>query len=311
MVAMALGLFLIGSMTKLFINNKSIVVTQNNLAKIQDNAGFGLSLIENDITSTGTRGCSSGKIDPGSGVKFLNVSGTTNYFNTTTFIQGSKGTGTAFSPTLDSSISNLNPAPNPQMDIITIRAISQPSSLTIDMINSSDKLTVANSSNFTTGGYGIISNCFSSSLFKTSNITGSVITPTSPVNYTYLQNNQVATYNTTTYYVGTDNILYKTTNGGSPLPIAYNVEHFSVLYGINSNTTTTNVTNYLFASEVANFNQVVAVRIGMVLRGDNTNTLGTATASSKYTFNGVTYTPNDGKLRKFYYTTITLRNMLP
>lgn len=309
-IAMGLGVFLLGSMTILFINSSIMNKTQQNVSKIQDDSVFSFLLLENDIALTGFRGCSSGLVNPSSGFKFSNNAGTANYFNSTNFIQGSQGMGTTFNPGLDGAISGLKPSPNPKMDIVTIRsASSDPAIVTTDMTSTSSKILLTSSENFVNNGYAIISNCYSGSLMKVSNLALGTITPTTALNIAYNTGSQIYPYNTITYYVGTDNTLYKTSNGGTPTAIAYNVEKFSIFYGIDTDADN-NVNRYTFAPNVSNFEQVVAIRIGIVMKSNDINTIGSSKETYSYQFNGRKYTPQDGKLRKIYYTTITLRNML-
>lgn len=311
LVSMILGLFLLGSMTALFLNNRSLIVTQNNTAKIFDDSRFSLFLIENDLALSGFRGCSSGPINIATGTTFNSTAGSANYYNNTNFIQGSQGNGTAFSPALDSAVSGLSPTPSAGMDSLTIRTNNgEPAVLTADMANATASPAVTSSSGFVAGGYGIISNCYTSSLFKVSSVGATSITPTLSLVSVYPTGSQVYPYNTIVYYVGGDNTLYRSLNGGTPSPIAYNVEKFSALYGLDTDANG-NVNKYVFAPAVTDFKQVVSVRIGIVIKSNDINTTGSAKSSYSYKFNGTTYTPADGKLRKVYYTTIALRNMLP
>jgi type IV pilus assembly protein PilW len=309
-IAMGIGIFVLGSMAILFINSKSMVITQNNVGKIQEDSRFGLFIMGNDIQNAGFRGCSSGLINPSSGVVFNNVSGAANYNNATNFIQGSSGSGT-FSPALDASVSAFSPAPNANTDVLTVRSVSgEPVTITADMVNPTDALTLTSATGFTAASNAIITNCLATSVFKISTVAGAVVQPTASLNALFMTGSEVYQYSTTTFYVGTDNILYKVVNGAAPLPLAYNVEKFAVLYGINTDGTT-NVNQYVPASAVPNFNKVLSVRIGVVFKGTDRNTIGTAKASYTYQFNGTTVTPNDSIVRKVFYTTIALRNMLP
>lgn len=311
LVAVSIGVFLLGSMSKLFFSSKSSITTQSNLSKIEEDSRFTLFLMQNDIAAAGFRGCSSGLIKTDTGTNFYNVAGSTDYYNKTAFIEGSQGNGTSFSPGLNAAVSAYSPAPNPSMDVLTIRtAVGEPALLSADMALATSPLTVTGL-NVVANNNALITNCFSSSLFKVSAAAGSIVTPSASLGAVYAAGSQVYPYVTTTYYVGTDNTLYKATNNGTPDPIAYNVERFAILYGVNTDNTTSNVNRYVFAPSVTDFTKVFSVRIGIVFKGADNNTVGTAKAAYNYQFNGTTYTPNDGKLRKVYYTTVTLRNMLP
>lgn len=315
MVAAGLGIFLLGAMTKIFISNKQVVVSQNNVAKIQDDSKFAISKLVTHVSQAGYRGCVSGTVTVAQGTKFINATPSSDYGNSTQSIQGYQGTGSSFSPSLDPYFSTVSPAPNSNMDILTVRGADPNSAILLTSTHQpTESLQVSSTTGFGSKANGLITNCTTSSLFQSqSNSVSSthVITPNGSLVTTYPAGSQVYNYNTITYYVGTDNILYQVYFGQTSQPLAYNVEKFSVMYGLATNPNTTDVTQYVFAPAVTDWTKVVAVRIGMVIKTNDLFTIGTVSSKYSYWFNGKQYTPNDTKLRKIYYTTIALRNMLP
>jgi type IV pilus assembly protein PilW len=86
--------------------------------------------------------------------------------------------------------------------------------------------------------------------------------------------------------------------------VADNVENMQVSYGIDS-LGNGDVTSYRTASAVANFAQVAAVRVSLLIRGATPNI---ATNHQTYTYDGNVVTAGDTFLRQVYASTFTVRN---
>lgn len=84
-----------------------------------------------------------------------------------------------------------------------------------------------------------------------------------------------------------------------------NIEDLQITYGIGDGSGA--ITAYKAAPTAAEFAQVVAVRISLLVRGTALDTA--ANKSQTYAYNGVTVTTTDGYLRQIYTTTITARNL--
>jgi type IV pilus assembly protein PilW len=90
-------------------------------------------------------------------------------------------------------------------------------------------------------------------------------------------------------------------------PLIDNVENLQILYGI-ANPNNASAQRYLTAANVAanQWDDVVSVQISLLLRSVEDNL---TTKPQTYTFNGVTVTPNDRRLRQVFTTTVNLRNV--
>jgi type IV pilus assembly protein PilW len=316
MVALFISGVLFYAITKMLIQNKQVAMVQTNLDKIQNDSRFAFEVMGQDLRSSAFRGCISGSNTTNFWVNFKNVAGTANYQNSIIGVQGSSSTGTSWSPAPDASITALSPAPSPAYDILTVRnAGINPAFLTADMTSATSAMTVNSTTGLTAGSYAIISNCGASSLFQVASAGSGSVTSNSAtgVNFIYKAGAQIYPYNTVIYYVaasGTDNILYRQINGGTPEPIVNGVDKFMVLYGVDT-VGNYDATKYVYASGVTNPSQVVSVRIDLVLRSADNNISAAVAGNNTYVFNGATVAPGDRKLRKEYYTTINLRNMVP
>ena len=107
-------------------------------------------------------------------------------------------------------------------------------------------------------------------------------------------------------------------------PIIKGVETFQVMYGVDTNADST-PERWVSANNVTNWTQVSAIRVGFVLRGAPGSSQGYQGASATADENklyplGKTFTgtntdaglvftpPNDGRLRRVFNATFTLRN---
>lgn len=315
MVSIAIGTFMLGVMAKVLLDMKKTSITQVNVQKIQNDINFSMEKLNRDLRGSGFRGCISTYDTSLSWVNFVNASGTTDYKTSMLPIDGSYGSGT-FSPALDGSVTALSPINT--YDILTIRqTVKDPLVLTTDMVATTSNLVVNSgaTSNLSVGDLAVISSCSATSLFKVGTVSSTQITATNGagIGNLFATGSQIYNYKTITYYVSNDgskNNLYRKYGTATPELIVTNIEKFKVLYGLDTDNDT-NVDKYSFANNVSNFKQVVSVKVGIVIKGDDRNTIGTDKSSYKYNFFGTDFTPNDSILRKVVYINSSLRNKLP
>lgn len=313
MVAISISGILLFAMTKILLETRSLVKVQSNLEKIQNDSSFAFETIAQKGRSAGFRGCaSSANFIPQ--VKTVNIA--TSYYTKLAPIEGNKGNGTSFSPALDASVSAFIPAPNPNFDVLTIRsAVDSMATVGDNLANpSASKWPVNTVKGFAKNDIAIISNCSASAIFEINSTANTTINAQSPsgVGYVFPARSQIYKYTTISFYVATvngENILYSRQNNISE-PVINNVEKFSILYGVDINNTL-NASQYLYINDVLDLKQIVSMRIGLVLKSADKNISVQSADKNKYTFLGVEHSPNDKNLRKSFYTTINVRNMLP
>lgn len=315
MVAVALGAFMLGVMSKVLIEMKKTSVTQVNVQKIQNDINFSMEKLKIDLRTGGFRGCISAYDPSLSWVNFSNSTGSSNYQTSMNAISGHSG-NSGFTPSIDSTVSALSPLNT--YDVLTVRqTVKDPLVLTTDMINKNDPMIVdsGGATNFATNDFAIISSCSATSLFKVLSATGTKIIATNAagIGNRFVTGAQIYNYKTIIYYVATDgskNNLYRKYGNNSPELVVTNVEKFKVLYGLDTNNDT-NVDKHSFANNVVNFSQVVSVKVGIVIKAEDNNTIGSKKSAYKYNFFGTDFTPNDSILRKVVYINSSLRNKLP
>jgi len=97
--------------------------------------------------------------------------------------------------------------------------------------------------------------------------------------------------------------LWRQDQSGVPVELVDGVEDMQVRYG--EDTDGDGVANqYATAAAVADWSQVVTVRMNLLLVSDDDNI---ARVAQPYTFDGVTVTPTDRRLRRVFTTTVALR----
>jgi type IV pilus assembly protein PilW len=97
---------------------------------------------------------------------------------------------------------------------------------------------------------------------------------------------------------------YKPAVGDNPAEIAEGIENMQILYGIDADSNGI-VESYSAADAVANWSQVAAVRISLLVAGNDDNV---ATSKQQYNYNGALVDAPDRRLRQVFTTTVSVRN---
>lgn len=84
-----------------------------------------------------------------------------------------------------------------------------------------------------------------------------------------------------------------------------NIEDMQITYGIDA-AKDGSIDSYITSPTAAEFAQVAAVRVVLLVRGPSTGVA--ANKSQTYSFNGASFTKTDGFLRQVYSATFTVRN---
>ena len=95
---------------------------------------------------------------------------------------------------------------------------------------------------------------------------------------------------------------------GDAQPLVEGIETLQVLYGVTDAGTTTPV-NYVSADQVSNWNQISAIKIGVLSRSGNNATAEKTTRSFSVLDSGK-FEYTDGRPRTLYSTTVTLNNAI-
>jgi len=321
MIAVTLGLIVITAVSSIFLSSNTTNKTQENMARLQENARFALNKMQTDIRMAGYRGCLGRK---GSSPN-TNPTPVNNIINGSTYadtfllaLQGFNAGAASWSPPLDSSIAAATPAPTAGSDIISVR-MGTGTSTPLSALMASESATIAiaaNPDNLAIGNTALIADCVTSTVFKVTGISATFIEHSTATNTTaslgraFDTDAVVMPIATVTYYVGPSAdlanglSLWRKTNNSSSEELADNVEQLQITYAEDSNADWV-PDKYVSADNVTNMNNVIAVKLMLLTRTTDDKL---SSNGQNYTFNGVSTTPSDKRIRRAFNLVITLRN---
>jgi len=316
MIAMMLGLFIMAGVIGLFINSKQSYRIQESSSRLQENSRFAMFFLTKDIRMADYWGClnTTGSIDNN-----LNANATYDFF-------ADAIVGEDNNATVDDVLDGT--------DVITIRgAFGSGAYVTQQPSTPSATIKVEDNSGLTEHDIVLVTDCLEGDIFQITNDptvggagfdnlihnTGNAGNPDpgnadKPLRKKYDTDAQIYKLNFATYYIDTSDTtsqpsLYRTINGSVPTELVEGVEDMQILYGEDTdNDKTPNY--YLEAGNVLlNMDNVVSVRISLVMRSTEENLTST---NMSYTIPGqAEVTLNDGRLRRVFTSTIAIRNRLP
>lgn len=327
MVWMAISMLILAVIGVVYGNTKQITRVNDTVSRLQENGRFVIHLLDRDLRMVGFRGCNGAAVAP---VSVLNSTAYPYRFDVA--IAGFYGSSSAWSPALDSSISTLSPAPVVNTDVVTIRHIDGPGvPLTATMGNASADLQVSAGSPLAAGDVLLVADCSNAAIFNATSFTSAsgvigheVIGASVPGNTTknlgYAFSTDASVYRlvTRTYYVAASarkpgtNALWANSVPAydlqpQPEEMVEGVDGIVVLYGEDLDGDRA-ANRYVTANAVGTWNNVVSVRPQVLLA---TVLDKMATSPQPYTFNGVTTTPTDRRLRTVLTSVVTVRNRVP
>lgn len=316
MVALTIGLILTAAVATLFINTNKTYNTQDDLARIQENARFAIEFITRDLRMAGYVGCTSNApSDPGSVAS--NVSDSLEGINNAATTNAWAPSGTTFAPAVGGIATGT--------DAFTVRYFDPSVSTTVASQSSSTSFTVSDPTIFTDGEIVGISNCKQAEVFAVK-CTESSSKCTNPIQSTVSLANYFSTagdaptiyaYTEHQYYVEDTSVttshipgLYRVTNRTDQTSgeLVQGVEDMQLLYGVD--TDGDGVPNqYVTSAAVTAWNKVVTVQIGLLMRSNTEYGLNKDTATYSVldtTFND----PSDLRVRRRVFTaTVEKRNL--
>lgn len=335
MIAMVIGLVLMGGVVQIFTGSKVSYLTQEELGRIQENARYALEVLTKDIRMAGYMGCMGQTnindiVQPG-----LKPIGGTDFFTDPVLgfdAQSNSGTGLSdWSPTLPTYFSAGQSVAGSDV-IVTQRAGVIDASLVGNTFPSNANIQLdSNPDNWIqVGDVLFLTDCVDSEVFMTTNVgTGSPVTiaHSSAVNTqpmlskAYAGNSQLMKLIMNGYYVGTNadgnRSLFRSRLGQNGVMVVEElvegVETLQIAYG--EDLTGDGLPNrYVTANDVTTPGNIVAVRVGLLMytvkqvatENDNRSfsLAGTAVAATATT-------PTHGgdkSLRQAYSATVKIRN---
>jgi type IV pilus assembly protein PilW len=331
MVAMVIGLFLMGGVIKLFSSMNASSNLQQQTAFLQESGRLAMEFLSKDIRNADYWGCSDGS-NVGS------VIDTTSADYDPSIHSGPQANGGGVSGTNDNGLN--------ASDSITLRGFSADNSISIE----ADQPQAANIQatavgNLQKGDIVLITNCSGGDIFQVTNNpqtsgriivhnTGNTVSPGNAATYTTdgtVANGKTVCNNCLgNSYAGGDATIgsmkattFSIQAGASGLPALFmtndtncpagcelieGVENMQILYGEDTtNDSNATVNRYVAAGTPGlDMEGVISVRISLLVRTE----LPVATSDQTLNYAGNDITYNDGFLRRVYSSTVTIRNRM-
>lgn len=350
MIAMVVGLILIAGVLSIFISSRQSYSINGAVAQIQENGRFALDFIRKDTRMAGYMGCAKSSanvtndLNPPAntslaydftigitGFEFTGTAPGNTYTITSENPSPVTGTGN-WAPTLDSSLQNLV---IPGTDVLVVRNSiggADPVYITSDPAPPAANFSISIAGGVQPGQIMVISNCVDTLIMQATNVTGGGTLvvhntggSTTPGNSTNIIPSvflgaQISTPVSVVYYIGKavdgSPALFEATtdttkvNGFNSQELVPGVENMQVLYGVD--TTGSQVpSQYVTATNVADWSTVVSVRVALLMRSDM-GAVPLPAAAPQYQLEDTTIkAPLDTRLRQVFTATIGIRNSLP
>lgn len=307
MIAMTLGLVLLGGIGYVFIGSRGAFRTTDNLSRVQENARYALDVMSRDIRMAGYVGC--GNIASMT-IKTIANAPVPQVTAGNTLIGYDSGTGWT-NPTSITRASG---------DVLSIMgAFSNGANLTGNLIPSNANVQInGNADGFKQGDVLVVTNCTNADVFKVTNTPGSSGTVTLSHSSASNTGNRVGTYGSDafvmrvdqySYFIGVNTAgnraLYRVGLDGVAEELVEHVHDMQFRYGLDINADGT-VDSY--SATPGAWTQVVSVTVNLLMRSPDNNI---STATQSVTFNNGTFTAPDLRLYQVFSSTVGVRNRLP
>lgn len=316
LVALVISVFLLGGIVQVYVGNKATFKFTNALAEIQENGRFALETISQDLRLAREWGCIA--FDPTD----------TGNINDTLGAGNPAGYDTDWHDFLgEPAIEGVNGAAAP--DTLTIRG-GKPGTANVRSESTSNAFQTAGEqwihttpiNTIAAGDIILIARCGANDLLIDAEADIQRVTGIDNSNPVQTRINLGAAksqmYQNDATVIELQSVQYTIANGANGQPSLFRsefgnnqelvegVQDLQILYGVDTDNDDY-PNQYLTANAVgaANFDDVVAVRVMLLMRSLDDNVTET---SQTYTFNGATVTPGDRRIRQSFTTTVALRN---
>ena len=344
MVAITLALIVTAGVISVFVGSRSAFEATSGTAALTDGGRFALNFISNSVRGAGYMACTTAPNMQG----ILNAGSPLAYgFNEA--LQGFEAVGTgpgpgygvALVPVGDTStgdwVGGLDPAlttstnPPVQNNDVLVARSTLPNAQTVyvsTILDGASSFTVNAPGSLAVGQLAVISDCTKGVVFQisglnpvTHNAGGFPGNSTAIFPLSFAPGSQVTPVDTVVYYIGVgadgDGALFALDlnaglNPGGGLiasELVPDIEAMQILYGLDT-TKTQQVTEYVTANLVPDFNTVMSVKVALLAA----SAPGSAHPTGGKTYNllGTLVTaPNDTRARQVFEETIAVRNALP
>ncbi|HHB11822.1 MAG TPA: prepilin-type cleavage/methylation domain-containing protein [Chromatiales bacterium] len=329
MVAMVLGLVVVGGVVQIYVSNKQTYRVNAAVARIQENARFALDLLGRDLRAAGYWGCG------GAAAQIANAVNGTGWQFQAEPIHGYEGGVDTFPSEYASTVLGNS-------DSFRIAYMDANSAATVTShASGSASFTTASVHDFEQGEIlAVVSTaCGQAGIFQMSNSSTTTVehktsVPPSPGNcitnlggaficsntgtsssYTYENGSRLMRFVSRAYYIRNgasgEPALWRaylthsgTTAAVSSEELVEGVEDMQVLYGLDTDADGT-ANSYVKADAVGTWDDVVSVRVDLLMRSVEDNL---TSDNVPYELQGASTTPADKRIRRVFTTVVALRN---
>lgn len=315
MVAMTIGLIVVGAVGYVYLGSRAAFRTTDNMSRMQESARYALDALSRELRMAGYVGC--GNLQSATVNTIANPP--VPVMSSATAVTGQDFTAAAAN-FLGTTITR------PAGDTLSLMgAFGGGVPLVGNLVPSNANIQIAgNPYGFAVGDVLMVTDCKNADIFRPTSISNAGGVTMAHGNSTNT-GNRVGSYGSDgivfkmqqfTYFIGisptTNNrALYRTemTTGVAQgtQELVENVEDMQVTYGLDTNGDRA-VDAYASASGVANWAQVISVRVSLLVASPENNI---TTSAQRYNFNNAAVDAADRRMYQTFTATIGIRNRLP
>jgi type IV pilus assembly protein PilW len=313
MIAMVIGLLLLGGAASMFMSNQRIYHQQNEMGLLQENARFAVEILHKDIRRSTFVGCVDDveKVTNNlpsivdTSIRSFDISSTTN------LIEGSENANN-WQPSNSSDAVGTMSAGTDGITVRYLKAIGV--ALTADMTTTGDDLLTDKIGSLSDGAYVAIGDCGGTDIFQITTATGDNTAATithSGLSRNYSTGSKIYIFSTYRYFIaesgnGSGPALWRMTAAGTE-ELIEGVESLQILYG--EDTTNDGLANsFVDADTVADWSNIISVKFALLMRTVDENATNDVDTTT-YSLLGTNIGPvNDNRRRRTFNATVQLRN---
>jgi len=311
MIAMTLGLVLLGGIGYMYIGSRGAFRTTDNLSRMQENARYALDTMSRDIRMAGYVGCGN--------MASVRVNTIANppvpSMTIGNALIGYDGGVGWVNPTTITRVANT--------DVLSVMgAFSNGVNLTGNLAPQNANVQInGNPDGFQAGDVLVITNCVNADVVKATNVANAGTTVTFAHSNASNTGNRIGVYgpdafvmriNQYSYFIGTNPAgnpaLYRVGLDGNAEELVENVQDMQFSYGLDTTLPTPDGAVDSYSKTPGNWAQVVSVTVSLLMRSPDNNL---STSAQPYTFNNVATNAADRRLYQVYSATVGVRNRLP
>lgn len=309
MVAMTIGLVLLGGVVTVLSSSQNTYRVNEALARMQENARYAFQLLSRDIRMAGYRGCAGDSV------------AVTNVLKATGFLWELDQPLEGFEAGVNALPSEVT-LPLGGRDVIVVRGVEGIGTNILSHLLDFAGLSIPSGSGLQADDAVLVSNCQGAAIFQITGISASggqdtiehdggdgKPNSTAALGRTFT-GGEMARIGTRIYYIrlnprGIPALYWR--SGGNTEELIEGIENMQIQYGEDTDGDRA-ADFYRTADQVLDWDNVVSVRIDLLVQSVED---GIARQPQTYTFNGVSVTPADRRLRQTFSTVIALRNRAP